>query len=311
VTAASQKRGSSLDEGSTDMPGPDHAPSPSPDLTGLSQIPYADSPTPDHAPDHAPAPSPDLADILSEIPHANSPPPTPGYAPTPSPDLTDILAWYANIPSTSTSESDHGLDHSPVPSPDLAGKSPYADSIPPTPGYAPAPSPDLTNILSWSGNSLPSTPTPDHGLDHVPAPSPDLAGILPYADSTPPTPGYAPDHAPAPSPDLTNILSWYGNSPTPDYGLDHVPAPSPDLADILSEIPQADSTPPTGSRGNHQTPPQSPGVDSGTHSLLNPAEPFPSEFDIWDKVFKGKFKRRISGSDAVNLAQKDTRSRIF
>jgi hypothetical protein len=64
----------------------------------------------------------------------------------------------------------------------------------------------------------------------------------------------------------------------------------------------------TGSTGNPPTPPQSPEVDSQMHSLLNP-EPFPSEF--WDKLLRGKFKRRISGSDAVDLAQKDTRSRIF
>jgi len=44
------------------------------------------------------------------------------------------------------------------------------------------------------------------------------------------------------------------------------------------------------------------------HYLLNP-EPFPTEF--WDDVLKGKFKRRISGSDAVNLAQKDIRSLKF
>jgi hypothetical protein len=42
------------------------------------------------------------------------------------------------------------------------------------------------------------------------------------------------------------------------------------------------------------------------HSLLVP-EPFPflSEF------LEGKFGRRSSGSDAVNMAQKDTRSGIF
>jgi hypothetical protein len=60
--------------------------------------------------------------------------------------------------------------------------------------------------------------------------------------------------------------------------------------------------------GNHQTPPHSPGVDPELHSLLHP-ESFPSEF--WDKLFKGGIKRRISGSDPVNLAQKAARSRIF
>jgi hypothetical protein len=258
------------------------------DVTAASQKPGSSL----DGPDHAPAPSPDFTDTLPQTPYADSPPLTP----TP----------------------DHAPDHAPAPSPDLADILSHAHT-PPTPGYAPdyalTPSPDLTDILPYYANLPPTTPTSEHALDHEPAPSPDLAGILPYADSTPPTPGYAPDHAPAPSPDLTNILSWYGNSPTPDHGLDHVPAPSPDLADILSEIPHADSTPPTGSRGNHQTPtpPQSPGVESvdpGTHSLPN-LQPYPAELEFWDKVFMGKFPRRISGSDAVNLAQKDTRSRIF
>ncbi len=69
-----------------------------------------------------------------------------------------------------------------------------------------------------------------------------------------------------------------------------------------------DTLPATGSTGYKLTPPQSPGVDPEMHSLLNP-ESFPTEF--WDNVLKGKFKRRISGSGAMNLAQKDIRSRIF
>jgi hypothetical protein len=36
------------------------------------------------------------------------------------------------------------------------------------------------------------------------------------------------------------------------------------------------------------------------------SEPFPAEF--WDKLLKGRIKRRISGSDAVNLVQKDPRN---
>ena len=63
----------------------------------------------------------------------------------------------------------------------------------------------------------------------------------------------------------------------------------------------------TGSTSNQPTPPQGPGVGSDRHSLLNP-EPVP-EFEFWDKVLKGRIKRRTSGSDAVNLAQKDPSSR--
>ena len=112
VTTASQKRRDSLEErGSTNVPGPDYAPPPSPDWTNVfSQIPYADStpstPTPDYVPYHTPPPSPDLTDILSQIPYADSTPstPTPDYVPyhtpPPSPDLADILS---QIPSGKTS----------------------------------------------------------------------------------------------------------------------------------------------------------------------------------------------------------------
>jgi hypothetical protein len=59
----------------------------------------------------------------------------------------------------------------------------------------------------------------------------------------------------------------------------------------------------TGPTGNQPTP-QSSGMDTEMHSLLYP-ELFPTEF--WDKVLKGKIRRWIPGSDAVELAQKDTR----
>jgi len=56
--------------------------------------------------------------------------------------------------------------------------------------------------------------------------------------------------------------------------------------------------------GNQPTPPQGPEVDEEM-DLKN----FPME--IWDDIFTGKIKRHISGTDAVNLAQKDPRSWIF
>jgi hypothetical protein len=59
----------------------------------------------------------------------------------------------------------------------------------------------------------------------------------------------------------------------------------------------------TGS-SNEPTPP----LDPELHSLLDP-EPFPTDF--WDNFLKGKLKRHMSDSDAVYLAQKDPRSRIF
>ena len=82
---------------------------------------------------------------------------------------------------------------------------------------------------------------------------------------------------------------------------DHFPSPSGSSAnpDTLSA---------TGPTGDQPTPPHNSGMDTETKYLLDP-EPFPTEF--WDKVLKGKFKRGNSGPDAVNLAQKDTRSRLF
>jgi hypothetical protein len=56
----------------------------------------------------------------------------------------------------------------------------------------------------------------------------------------------------------------------------------------------------TGPTGDQPT--EGSGIDPDMHHLLNP-EPFPTEF--WDKVLKGKFKRRIYGADVVNVAQKD------
>jgi hypothetical protein len=52
----------------------------------------------------------------------------------------------------------------------------------------------------------------------------------------------------------------------------------------------------TGPTSNQPTPPQSHGADPERHSLT----PFPAEF--WDEILKGKIKRQISSSNAVNLA---------
>ena len=61
--------------------------------------------------------------------------------------------------------------------------------------------------------------------------------------------------------------------------------------------------PDTLSSASNQPTPQSPELDAEMHSLLQP-ETFPIEF--WDNFMKGKIKRHISDSDAMNMAQKDT-----
>jgi hypothetical protein len=187
-----------------------------------------------------------------------------------------------------------------------------------------------------------------HWPDHAPPLSPDSTHILsqiPYADSAPhtPTPDYVPYHTPPPSPDLTDILSQIPHVDTPPESPEWITgsrmsvgsmpvAGSPYWFSPPSPLPHPSQQGPSDDRfpsgfgyspppppspypsqpgpldGNQLTPPQSPGVDSDVHSLLNP-EPFPTDF--WDSVLKGKFKRRISGSDSVvNSAQKDTRSQI-
>ena len=107
---------------------------------------------------------------------------------------------------------------------------------------------------------------------------------------------------------LLGLMLAAGSLPPPPPPLPHPGQPGPSEGRFPSPSGisvNPDTLPATGPTGNHPTPPQTPGVNPETHSLLNP-EPFPTEF--WDKVLKGKFKRRVSGSDAMNLAQKDTRS---
>ena len=224
------------------------------------------------APNYAPAPSPDLADILSQIPDTNSPPLIPDYVP------------------------DH--EHEPTSSPDSTGIPPqivYVDTPSPTPDHGP---PQIVYVDTPS-------PTPDHGppqIVHIdsPSPTPDY--------SLPPSPDNTGSAVPSELWDnVAGSLPRLPSLPTPPHpsqpgpSEDHSPNPSGPSAN-------PDTPPATGSTDNQPAPPQSPEVDPQVHSMLNP-EPFPAEF--WDKVLKGMFKRRISGSDAVNLARKDTRSGIF
>jgi hypothetical protein len=85
-------------------------------------------------------------------------------------------------------------------------------------------------------------------------------------------------------------------SPPPSEDLFSRPLGSSVNPDTLSAIG------PTGT-ANQQTAPHSSGIDTEIHYQLDP-QPILSEF--LDEVLKGKIKRRISGSDAVELAQKDT-----
>jgi hypothetical protein len=85
----------------------------------------------------------------------------------------------------------------------------------------------------------------------------------------------------------------------PPQSAGAIRGPCPESARLLSDT--------LSSTGSQPTPPQPEGPEVGPEiqSLLH-LETFPIE--IWDKISKGKIKRHISGTDAVNLAQKDPRS---
>jgi hypothetical protein len=180
VTAASQKRGDPLDwEWSPNVHGSDPTPTSSPDWSDiLSQIPHVDSPTlPSdsldwgslnvHGSDHIPPSNLDWSDILSQIPHVDSP-----TLPSGS------LDW-------GVSPNVHGSDHTP----------PFR--------------PELTNILSQIPHAD-SPPLPSDSMDW---------GVSPNVHGS--------DHIPPPSPELTNILSQipHADSPSPPWGSTNVPRP--------------------------------------------------------------------------------------
>jgi hypothetical protein len=178
----------------------------------------------------------------------------------------------------------------------------------PGPDHAPPPSLDSTGLDELmrifgtgqhrsTGSSPPSPDNPGSltGSNDVPSPGSPTGSRLPVG-STPVAGSLSP---PPPSPHP----SQPGSS---EDRLSSPPGFSGDL-DTLS------------STGYQPIPPQSPGVSPESHSLPS-LEPFPTEFwdeflkgipsEYMDDFLKGKIKRRISGSDAVNLAQ-DPRSRIF
>ena len=238
-------------------------------------------------PDHAPPPSP-LSDILSQIAYADTPPPTPEHS--------GLLTGSDYVPGFSPHHSQPGPSTQP-PSPltDILSQKAYGDSLPPTPD-APGSYLPLSPDLPVAGSLSPPPPSPHHSQpgESAPPPSPltDFLSQEAYTDR------------PSPIPDNPGALTGWDYVP-PSPGSPTGPSedrfPSPSGSSVNPDTLSA-----TGPTGNQPT--EGLGMDSDMHHLLNP-EPFPTEF--WDKVLKGKFKCRIYGSDVVNVAQKDTRSRIF
>jgi hypothetical protein len=152
-----------------------------------------------------------------------------------------------------------------------------------------------------------------------------------YASSNPESPtGSHPGSAPLPHPGLSEdrfpILPAWMVSPGTLSSTDHRPTPpqSPSsggspLPPLPHPGPSEDHSPsPPGfsvnpdtlsSTGHQPTPPQSPASSSpGSSEDRSPSPPGdPDKF--LDDLLKGRIKRRVSGSDTVNSAQRDQRPR--
>ncbi|KAI0279046.1 hypothetical protein BGY98DRAFT_1096415 [Russula aff. rugulosa BPL654] len=193
----------------------------------------------------------------------------------------------------------------PPPAPDSPGS--FSGFVQPNVDHAPPPSPYLTDSLSQMAHTLWSLPA----YADRPPPTPDT-GSSPASDHVlPPVPSQG--HAPPDSTDVwAQILQIAKQMDTPPSSPEsmagslspplHSPhssqqGPSEDRFQGSSGFSVRPGT--LSSTGDQLTPPQDPGVDPETHSLLNP-EPFPTGF--WEELWKGKIKRRMSSSDAVNLA---------
>ena len=243
------------------------------------------------------------------------------HAPLPIPDSTDMRGQMLSIPWSQTLDrlaEQHRRTDNPSSS---------SNYVPPSPGSA-------------TGSRLPMGFLPDLNL----LPVADSLSPSPF-----PSPHPAPleDHSPGPpglsaEPDKFSSTSNHYASAGPEYStgsrlpvesmldlnlspvaesLSPPPPPWPRPGGPSHPWPSEDRSPgPPGfsavnpdtfsSTRNHPTVPQSPEFDSKIHALLNPG-PVPTELEFWDKLFKGGIKRRMPRSDAVDLAQKDPRSRIF
>ena len=293
---------------SMDVPGPHHTPVPTDWSESMQHVGFG------MVGQHRQTNNPPLG--WGELPNLHRP----DHTPVPSLDSTpwSELTQYVK----STMEAQHRQIHSPLP--------PWADSEPldwgtlnvPVLDHVPPPSPDFAAILSQIPHAD-SPPTLDslgsstgsHYVPPSPGPPTGLVGPMPVVGSLSPLPpplphpnepGLSDDRYPPgfePKPGSSHDRYSPGLEPKPDPGPSHDRYPP-------GFEPKPNTLPSTGSTGTQPISPQpeSQGVDPETHPLLN-SETFPIEF--WNKLFKGKVKRRISGSNSVGLAQKDPRSRLF
>ncbi len=227
VTAASQKRWDPLVE---NVPGSDHAPPPSPDLTDLPQLAEQHRYT-----DSSRVPLDGLGSLTGSRLPVGSMPAAGSLLPPPEPE-----SWSLNVP---------GSDHAPPPNLDpadvllqlkeqLAAQQRYIDSL-----RFPLDSPG-----SLTGSRLP--------VGSMPVANP-LSLPPPPSESS--NPGLSKDRFPSPSGSST--LFPHPSQPGPSEGRFAGPSGFSVNPDTLSA---------TGSTGNQPTPPKSPGADPEIHSSMNP-----------------------------------------
>ena len=178
--------------------------------------------------------------------------------------------------------------------------------------YADGPPPSLNSPVSLPGS--------DYVPPHLESPTgPRLSvGSMSLAGSPSPRPPPLPyPSQPGPSegrflpgfsvnPDDSDTLST-GHKPIPPQSpTGGSPLPHPGPSEVhFSNPPGFSVNPDTLPSTGKQLTSQSPGLDQEMHYLLYP-EHFPTE--LWDKLLKGKIRRRISGPSTVNSAQRDPRS---
>jgi hypothetical protein len=147
------------------------------------------------------------------------------------------------------------------------------------------------------GLSTGSHPGPTGGSPLPPLPRPGPSEVR-----FPSSPGFSgnPDTMSSTGHQLTPPQSPTGDSPLP------LPHPGPSKGRFPSP-PGFSVNPDMSSTGHQPTPPQSPTGDSPLPPLPHPG-PSGSPHGYLDDVLKDKIKRRISGSGAMDSAQRDPRS---
>ena len=292
MPVASTLLSSPPEKGSMDVPGLHHTPVPTDWSESMQHVGFG------IVGQHKQTNNPPLG--WGELPNLHRP----DHTPVPSLDSTpwSELMQYVML----RVEAQHRQIHSPLPPWDREPLD-WGTLNVPVLDYVPPPSPDIADILSQvpHADRLPTldslgSSTGSHYVPPSPGPPTGSVGPMPVVGSLSPLPPPLPHPN---EPGLSDDRYPPGFEPKPE------PGPSPDRYPPGFE-PKPNTLPSTGSTGTQPISPQpeSQGVDPETHPLLN-SETFPIEF--WNKLLKGKIKRRISGSDSVGLAQKDPRSRLF